>query len=368
MTVDDDNDCDAPTQSAVRDDDGIDKNDGISNLLPIETASEVAAEVIEIGTTTDDDDVTDGGDQFGRRKKTRRRGGGGGGGGSSKSRGGKAPKATKAPSKAAAAKNARDLKQQEKAFEAQFAAAFRESRSAKLADVEPGTHRRQLKQPADEDLLNWSHHCGVAGLEKADPVLFSVGGDLVSFVFGLEVPGRDLVELNKALDVKLKEKNAADAAEVRAQRFAVGKAAVIIPSKTNATTLKQPTGGSSLIQVKPSSLSLSSSSSSSATVSVKPLKPLQSGLLPKPLKPLLSGLLPKPSVSLASLKTSSLAKLHPGPLLKKRPLPTNVDNEDNIDDNNKEEKEEEGEVSVVKGIEEKEEEEEEESLFGNFIG
>jgi hypothetical protein len=255
------------------------------------------------------DDNDDDNQEFGKRKKKKSRKQSQGVSTSKKeSTGGKAV----VQSKAAAAKSARELKIQEKAFEAQFAAAFRESRSEKLADVEPGTHRRQLKQPADEDLLNWSHHCGVAGLESSDPVLHAVGGDLVSFVFGLEVPGRDLKELNAALDVKLEEKKAADAAEQRAQRFQIGNnAAKPLPSSSSSSS------SSSLSLVKPSVPLSSSSSSSSSSSTSRPLgcgastvlpRPLSSSGLPRPLSS--SSALPRPLSSLP-LKVAPLAKLQP---------------------------------------------------------
>jgi hypothetical protein len=255
------------------------------------------------------DDNDDDNQEFGKRKKKKSRKQSQGVSTSKKeSTGGKAV----VQSKAAAAKSARELKIQEKAFEAQFAAAFRESRSEKLADVESGTHRRQLKQPADEDLLNWSHHCGVAGLESSDPVLHAVGGDLVSFVFGLEVPGRDLKELNAALDVKLKEKKAADAAEQRAQRFQIGNnAAKPLPSSSSSSS------SSSLSLVKPSVPLSSSSSSSTSSSTSRPLGSGASTVLPRPLsfsglpRPLSSSsALPRPLSSLP-LKVAPLAKLQP---------------------------------------------------------
>jgi fluoride ion exporter CrcB/FEX len=70
---------------------------------------------------------------------------------------------------------------------------------APLPPVPAGTHRRQLKFPGEDDLKNWSHHEGVSGIGEADAVLSAIGGDLVSFVFGLEVPGQELGVLNAAL-------------------------------------------------------------------------------------------------------------------------------------------------------------------------
>ena len=155
---------------------------------------------LRLGVDEEDDEAP----LFGSRKRKR----------PAKAKKEKAPgKAARAPSKASSAREARERKLADKAFETQMMAAFKESRTTKLADVPAGTARRQLKQPGEEDLVNWSHHLGVAGLAGKDPLLAAAGGDLVSFVFGLEVPGRDLVELNALLDQKAKEKVAADKAE-----------------------------------------------------------------------------------------------------------------------------------------------------------
>jgi Helicase conserved C-terminal domain len=83
-----------------------------------------------------------------------------------------------------------------KALEADLRAAVAESLAAPLPPVEKGVVRRQLKWPAEDDLSAWSHHEGVT--EVADDILVEAGQDgLVSFVFGLEVRGRDLAELAK---------------------------------------------------------------------------------------------------------------------------------------------------------------------------
>ena len=329
------------------------------------------------------DDGDDDNEDFGRKKKkskkqqraggenpsssssSKRASAGGGGGGG------------KIPSKAAAAKSARDLKAQEKAFEAQFAAAFRESRLAKLADVEPGTHRRQLKQPADEDLLNWSHHCGVAGLEKSDPVLFDVGGDLVSFVFGLEVPGRDLKELNAALDVKLKEKKAADAAEQRAQRFQVGNnAAKPLASSSSSSSSSLPIKSLALPSSKPLGAALHPKPLSSSSA-LHP-KPLSSSVLPRPLPPSLPS---SSSTSSLPLKVAPLARLQPGSLaaskLIKKPITAaapaavlKLSEHDDEDDDDKEERTVSDVVQAVAAKKEKKkekEEEEEGTKFDDFM-
>ncbi len=46
------------------------------------------------------------------------------------------------------------------------------------------------RHPAEEDLQRWSHHHGVTTVN--DDVLRQAGEGLVSFVFGLEVEGKDL--------------------------------------------------------------------------------------------------------------------------------------------------------------------------------
>jgi hypothetical protein len=60
----------------------------------------------------------------------------------------------------------------------------------KLADVPPETVRKQLGHPAEEDLQRWSHHHGVSTVN--DEVLRQAGDGFVSFVFGLEVEGKDI--------------------------------------------------------------------------------------------------------------------------------------------------------------------------------
>ncbi len=46
------------------------------------------------------------------------------------------------------------------------------------------------RHPAEEDLQRWSHHHGVSTVN--DEVLKQAGEGFVSFVFGLEVEGKDL--------------------------------------------------------------------------------------------------------------------------------------------------------------------------------
>jgi hypothetical protein len=79
---------------------------------------------------------------------------------------------------------------EQKALEDSIAAAIKESLAKSLDPIAEGTVRRQLKWPQEDDLKNWSHHWATEGV--ADDILKAVGGDLVTFSFGLEVRGRDL--------------------------------------------------------------------------------------------------------------------------------------------------------------------------------
>jgi superfamily II DNA or RNA helicase len=76
-----------------------------------------------------------------------------------------------------------------KAEEALAVSIMKASLQEQLPAVPPGTSRRQLKWPGEDELKHWSHHMGVEDI--ADPVLKSAGSDLVTFTFGLEVKGKD---------------------------------------------------------------------------------------------------------------------------------------------------------------------------------
>jgi hypothetical protein len=107
---------------------------------------------------------------------------------SAKKQGGSA--AAKQSSKAAQQRAEKMAQQQRKEFEDALASAIKNSLSKPLDPVEPGTVRRQLKYPGEDEIRAWSHHCGCSTV--ADDVLKDCGQDLVSFVFGLEVRGKDL--------------------------------------------------------------------------------------------------------------------------------------------------------------------------------
>ena len=61
-------------------------------------------------------------------------------------------------------------------------------------------HKPQLEMPKEEDLNNWSHHFSTDTIK--DPYLkkATLGTDLVSFVFGLEVSG-DLTQKQTQIDL-----------------------------------------------------------------------------------------------------------------------------------------------------------------------
>jgi len=125
-------------------------------------------------------------------------------------------------SAAAEKRAAIEEKKREKAFSERFAAQMKNELGKALPPVPVGVHRRQLKFPGEDDLKNWSHHMELAGVGDSDSLLTDVGGGLVSWVFGLEVPGRDLVELNAALDAKERERAEREASEALAKRMAGG--------------------------------------------------------------------------------------------------------------------------------------------------
>ena len=103
-----------------------------------------------------------------------------------------APKAVKVVSKAAQRRADKESAVERAGYEAAYAAAMRSSLSVKLPPVPPGTVRRQLKYPTEDNLREWSHHCGCSTV--ADPILAACGAGLVSFTFGLEVVGKDPAE------------------------------------------------------------------------------------------------------------------------------------------------------------------------------
>ena len=66
------------------------------------------------------------------------------------------------------------------------------------------------RHPAEEDLQRWSHHHGVTTVN--DEVLRSSGEGFVSFVFGLEVEGKDLALFAQEDEEKKRAAAAAKAA------------------------------------------------------------------------------------------------------------------------------------------------------------
>jgi hypothetical protein len=154
-----------------------------------------AADVIVLLSDDDDDDgASSAGHSTPRRAGARSRGGGAPASGKKRSRskqGGARAKgaATAVLSKAAQKRAEKAAAAERTQYEQAFARAVKESLSAELPVVPPGTVRRQLKHPSEDDLRCWSHHCGCATV--ADPILAAVGQDLVSFTFGLEVVGKD---------------------------------------------------------------------------------------------------------------------------------------------------------------------------------
>jgi hypothetical protein len=63
------------------------------------------------------------------------------------------------------------------------------------------------RHPAEEDLQRWSHHHGCDTVD--DEVLRKAGQGLVSFVFGLEVEGKDLAIFAQEDEEKRKQAAAA---------------------------------------------------------------------------------------------------------------------------------------------------------------
>jgi len=169
------------------------------------TASERDADEDDDGGGDDDDDEDDDDDDAprGRRRPAGGKGKGKGAKGSKGKAGGKGKgkegggeagekrkRAPKGESKAAVRRAAKAAEAERREFEATLAAAIKSSLAKPLAPVPVGTVRRQLKYPAEDDLKNWSHHCGVGTV--ADDILRERGGDLVSSVFRPEVRGKDV--------------------------------------------------------------------------------------------------------------------------------------------------------------------------------
>ena len=72
------------------------------------------------------------------------------------------------------------------------------------------------RHPAEDALKEWSHHHGCQTVN--DDILKAAGVEHVSFVFGLEVAGRDLEELRREDEKKAREKAEAEAAAAEEAR------------------------------------------------------------------------------------------------------------------------------------------------------
>lgn len=159
--------------------------DGGSGAPP--AALEAASDVRAISLLSDDDADSDHDSHAGGRRggSPGGRAAGGGRSSSGKKRGrGGSPSASAAPkvkavSKAAQRRAEKAAASERAGYEAAYAAAMRTSLSVKLPPVTPGTVRRQLKHPTEDNLAHWSHHCGCSTV--ADTILAACGEGLVSF-------------------------------------------------------------------------------------------------------------------------------------------------------------------------------------------
>ena len=159
--------------------------EGDSGAAP--PALDAASDVRAISLLSDDDADSDHDSHAGGRRggSPGGRAAGGGRSSSGKKRGrGGSPSASAAPkvkavSKAAQRRAEKAAASERAGYEAAYAAAMRTSLSVKLPPVPPGTVRRQLKHPTEDNLAHWSHHCGCSTV--ADTILAACGEGLVSF-------------------------------------------------------------------------------------------------------------------------------------------------------------------------------------------
>lgn len=168
------------------------------------------------------DDSLSSSDDEGARKRRRK----------PKQKKGKSEKSSNEQSK----RSQRQAAMREKQYTAQYAAAVRAAMAKPLPPVEEGVVRRQLKLPSEDDLRAWRHHMGTAGVGVRDDVLAEAGRELVTFVFGLDIPGRDLKELNEALDQKEKERQKLMAAEEMQRKMEEMAAAMAKRNNANKTS------------------------------------------------------------------------------------------------------------------------------------